>query len=77
MEQKISGWYWLRRKENQAQFPNAVRMNSGGARGGVRGDLAVPPQYEDEHWPLYTQERRGSIPMGILRFEFQLLNKRI
>jgi hypothetical protein len=46
--------------------PQRSRMNSGGARGGVRRDL--PPQYDAGSWPLpnaYTQERRGSIPMGI------------
>jgi hypothetical protein len=47
-------------------IPQRSRMNSGGSRAGLRMD-GLPPQYEDGNWPLppHTQQRRGSIPMGI------------
>lgn len=61
--------FWMVLVEEEGEsgpIPQRSRMNSGGTRGGVRRDSACPPQYEDGNWPLYTQERRGSIPMGIL-----------
>jgi len=60
--------FWMVLVEEEGEsgpIPERSRMNSGGARGAVQRDLGVPPLYEDGHWPLYTQERRGSIPMGI------------
>jgi len=56
--------FWMVLVEEEGEFgpiPERSRMNSGG----TRTSLSLPPQYDDENWPLYTQERRGSIPMGI------------
>lgn len=52
-------------------IPERARMNSGGGRGGFgpygRGDMGfgLPPQYEEGNWPMFGQQRRGSIPVGI------------
>jgi hypothetical protein len=60
--------FWMVLVEEEGEsgpIPERSRMNTGGTRGRGQGELGVPPQYEDGHWPMYTQERRGSIPMGI------------
>jgi hypothetical protein len=66
--EKAEDFWMVLVEEEGANGPNPQRsrMNSGGGRGGGRRDL--PPQYDAGAWPLpnaYTQERRGSIPMGI------------
>jgi len=43
-------------------IPEMSRMNVGGTR---QGQLGLPPRYDDGNGPMYRQERRGSIPMGI------------
>lgn len=56
--------FWMTLVEEEGEsgvIPERTRMDSGG----IRRDSAVPPRYEDENWPLYTQERRGSISTGI------------
>jgi hypothetical protein len=65
--------FWMTLVEEEGEsgvIPQRSRMNSGGGQGGSRQgsvvtELGLPPTY-DEDWPLLAQERRGSIPMGIL-----------
>lgn len=59
--------FWMVLVEEEGELgpiPERSRMESGGCMAG--GELALPPQYEAGNWPLHAQERRGSIPMGIL-----------
>jgi len=48
--------------------PTVLAMNAvSNAAMGIRMDtgMTLPPQYDAGNWPLYSHERRGSIPMGI------------
>jgi len=51
-------WMVLVEEEGESGPTERSRMDSGGARGHFPG---LPPQYDDANWPLYAQERRGSI----------------
>ena len=56
--------FWMVLVEEEGEsgpIPERSVMDSGG----MRRDAQFPPQYEDENWPLYTRERRGSIQTGI------------
>ena len=66
--------FWMTLVEEEGEhgiIPQRSRMNSGGGQGtesnraSLLTELGLPPTY-DENWPLLAQERRGSIPMGIL-----------
>ena len=57
-------WMVLVEEEGeQGPIPQRSRMNSGGNRASMPTEF--PPQYDEVNWPLYGQQRRGSIQMGI------------
>jgi len=65
--------FWMVLVEEEGEsgpIPERARMNSGGRRGSQARNQGVtspglPPQYEDPNWPVFGQERRGSVPFGI------------
>jgi hypothetical protein len=67
--------FWMVLVEEEGEegpIPERTRMNSGGGRGtGSLGrnsfttGMGLPPRYEESNWPVFGQERRGSIPFGI------------
>jgi hypothetical protein len=62
--------FWMVLVEEEGEsgpIPQRSRMNSGGNRAGMGMGMPTefPPQYAEENWPLYGQQRRGSIQLGI------------